>query len=105
MEYHVWRVEHELELSRTKGGEIQGLPQNFGGDPSPGFRPIAEKTRLQQQNATAVVPAVPASSVAHVAGKMSARTFPCRGVMQVMRLLLVCLSRFTDFSQGDILGL
>ena len=103
MEYHVWRVEHELELSRAKGGAIQGLPQNFGGDSSPSFRPIAdqlaalpdelmnyailskstEEFRLHQQNTTAVVPAVPSSSVAHVAGKMSARAFPCRGIMQV----------------------
>ena len=106
MEYHVWRVEHELELSRTKGGAIQGLPQDFGSDLSPGFRPIAEKPaqlgalpdelrnygvlsnntqdfRLHQQNTTAAVPTVPSSSVAHVAEKMSARTFPCRGIMQV----------------------
>lgn len=105
MENLVQRVQRELELSRAKGGAIQGLPQNFGGARAPGFRPVAAthaqegalpdefgsyvvlssqkiEAARRHHDATAV-PAGPSSSVVHVPGKTSARTFPCQATMQV----------------------
>ncbi|KAJ1483468.1 hypothetical protein T484DRAFT_1800251 [Baffinella frigidus] len=104
MENLVQRVQRELELSRAKGGAIQGLPQNFGGARAPGFRPVAAthaqegalpdefgsyvvlssqkiEAARRHHDATAV-PAGPSSSVVHVPGKTSARTFPCQATMQ-----------------------